>query len=88
MNNDQKKNVIAGKVLQGEVKSVKQKQTVIVGVESLSRHRLYKKAVKRTRRFAAHVDGMELAVGDVVLMREIKPISKTKHFLVYEKVSK
>lgn len=76
------------KVFSGLVVSAKTAKTVIVAVASSFRHPLYKKAVRRTRRFAAHNESFELVVGDKVQMRETKPISKTKHFVVIKKVSK
>lgn len=69
----------------GKVISIKMKQTVVVEVEHLSRHPLYKKTVKRTKHFAAHYEGSNVAVGDTVTIQETKPISKTKHFKVIEK---
>ncbi len=87
MNKDEKKTMV-GRVLEGEVVSAKTPKTVIVAVGISFRHPLYKKAVRRTRRFAADTGSMELTVGDHVRMRETKPISRTKHFVVFEKVSK
>ncbi len=72
----------------GMVKSTGMKQTVIVEVEHRTRHPLYKKTVKRTKNFAAHIEGIEVHVGDFVRIGETKPISKTKHFIVIAKVTK
>ena len=69
------------------VVSSKTPKTVIVAVQSSYRHPLYKKAVRRTRRFAAHNESFELVMGDKVKMRETKPVSRTKHFIVFEKVN-
>jgi len=76
-----------GKVFEGMVVSSKTPKTVIVAVQSSYRHPLYKKAVRRTRRFAAHNESFELVMGDKVKMRETKPVSRTKHFIVFEKVN-
>ena len=46
---------------------------------------MYRKAVRRTKRFAAHVVNMDLIVGDKVVMKEVPPISKTKHFLITQR---
>jgi small subunit ribosomal protein S17 len=78
--------VLKGKVLEGTVVSAKTPMTVIVAVTSVHRHPLYKKAVKRTKHFAAHNVDLSLAAGDVVVIQETKPISKTKHFKVVEKL--
>jgi small subunit ribosomal protein S17 len=77
----------AGKILTGVVMSVKNIKTVIVAVISSHRHPLYKKATRKTRRFAVHNESMTLAVGDTVRIQETKPISKTKHFIVLAKAS-
>lgn len=76
-----------GKIFEGVVVSSKTPQTVIVAVQTSFRHPLYKKAVRRTKRFAAHNKEFALAAGDKVKMREIKPISRTKHFIVFEKIT-
>jgi small subunit ribosomal protein S17 len=75
------------KVLMGKVVSAKTPNTVIVAVDHVTRHPLYKKAIRRTRRFAAHVEAMELVVGDTIEMKESKPISRTKRFIVVKKVN-
>ena len=69
----------------GKVVSIKMKHTVIVEVEHLTQHPLYKKTVRRTKHFAAHYEGNELSVGNTVTIAETKPISKTKHFIVVGK---
>lgn len=72
----------------GIVVSAKMKNTVVVKVEHATRHPLYKKMVKRTKNFSAHVEGMEIAEGEYVRIAETKPISKTKHFIVVAKTTK
>ncbi len=73
--------------MRGQVVSAKTAKTVVVAVQSQSRHPLYKKLVRRTRRFAAHNESMVLEIGDTVVIAETKPISRTKHFYVKEKVN-
>lgn len=70
------------RLINGIVASVKNKDTVIVEIVRMTRHPMYRKAVRRTKRFAAHVEKIELIVGDYVTMKEIPPKSKTKHFLI------
>lgn len=70
----------------GEVVSTKGAKMVIVAVERIRRHRLYKKAIRKTKRFAAHNESESLVVGDRVVITETKPISKTKHFRVVSKL--
>jgi small subunit ribosomal protein S17 len=79
--------IAKGKVLTGEVISAKTPMTVIVAVVSTHRHPLYKKDVKKTKHFAVHNTSLALAVGDKVTIREIRPVTKTKHFIVVEKVN-
>lgn len=72
----------------GTVVSVKMNKTVIVEMVHMFRHPLYRKAVKKTKHTAAHYEDMELSLGDTVKLLETKPISKTKHFRVIEKVTR
>jgi small subunit ribosomal protein S17 len=74
------------KILQGTVVSLKTAQTAKVSVSRLWQHPVYKKSVKRTKNYACHVEGIELQVGDEVLIQETTPISKTKRFKVIAKV--
>lgn len=75
------------KVLTGVVLSTKTEKTVIVGVTTTHRHPIYKKAVKKLKHFAAHNPTLVLSVGDTVTMGEVKPISKTKHYIILTKLS-
>ena len=72
----------------GIVISTSMKDTVVVEVIRLSKHPLYRKTIKRTKHFVAHVTDMVLAVDDKVTIAETKPISKTKHFIVISKLTK
>lgn len=72
----------------GIVISTSMTNTVVVSVERQTRHPMYRKAVKSTKHFVAHVEGIALAVGDWVRIGETKPISKTKHFIVLGKTTK
>jgi small subunit ribosomal protein S17 len=66
----------------GRVVSDKMQKTVIVAVESVRRHRLYHKAVKRTKRFKAHDAENACHVGDLVRIVEARPLSKEKSWRV------
>jgi small subunit ribosomal protein S17 len=70
----------------GKVVSIKMLHTVIVAVTQITKHPKYLKTIKKIKRFAAHNENMELAVGEKVKIVEIKPMSKTKHFKVTEKI--
>ena len=69
----------------GIVTSVGMQKTITVEVVHLFRHPLYKKAVKRHRKFAVHNEIEDIAVGDNVQIKETKPISKRVHFTVISK---
>ena len=68
----------------GVVVSDKMDRTIVVTVERASRHRLYRKVVRRTKRY--HVDDPEnrATLGDQVRIEECRPISKTKHWRLVE----
>lgn len=66
------------RVLQGVVVSDKMDKTVTVLVERRVMHPLYKKFIKRSKRYHAHDEANQHKVGDVVRICECKPISKTK----------
>ncbi|MBI3956198.1 30S ribosomal protein S17 [Candidatus Gottesmanbacteria bacterium] len=72
--------------LVGRVVSTKMTKTIVVEVVRTRAHPMYKKMVRRSRRFAAHNELPDLNVGDSVRIAEIKPMSKTKHFKVVEKL--
>jgi len=72
----------AGKVLVGTVVSDKMKDTVVVLVERYEKHPKYGKFVKHKKRFKAHDVGNTKKVGEKISIRETKPISKDKHFIV------
>lgn len=67
--------------MQGKIVSTKMNKTVIVEVERLVMHPMYKKRVKKTQRFAAHNE-IEVKLGDTVEIVSTKPYSKTKKFRV------
>jgi len=71
----------------GNVVSTKMNHTVVVEVMRTFAHPLYRKTVRKSRRFAAHNTLDAVAVGDVVLIKETIPLSKTKHFVVLKKLS-
>lgn len=76
------------KTLIGEVVSTKMQKTVVVLIERKFRHPFYRKVIIRHKKYKAHNENLELAVGDVVKIEETRPISKDKHFKVVEKLTK
>ncbi|MDA1316444.1 MAG: 30S ribosomal protein S17 [bacterium] len=76
------------KTFQGVVVSTSMMKTVVVEVERKFRHKLYQKVIKRSKRFNAHNELEGVAVGDEVAMQETRPLSKTKRFIIIEKITK
>ncbi|PIR59034.1 MAG: 30S ribosomal protein S17 [Candidatus Pacebacteria bacterium CG10_big_fil_rev_8_21_14_0_10_56_10] len=76
------------KTLQGTVTSLKNDHTATVTVSRRWQHPLYKKFVKRTKKYPCDYRHLELELGDTVSIRETRPISKTKRFKVLNKVSR
>ena len=70
------------RVLQGTVVSDKGDKTVIVKVERRFMHPLYKKYIRRSKRYAAHDENNSQKIGDSVRIRECRPISKSKRWEV------
>ena len=70
------------RILQGVVVSDKQDKTVVVSVERQVMHPVYKKFVKKSKKFAAHDEKNEFKEGDKVSIVESKPYSKTKTWTV------
>ena len=72
------------RVLQGIVVSDKNNKTVVVKVERRFTHPLFKKTVRRTKNYQAHDEANTCKVGDMVLIEESRPISKSKRWVVVE----
>ena len=70
------------RVLQGVVVSDKGDKTITVLVERRVMHPLYKKFIKRSKKYRAHDEANVHKVGDVVRIEETRPISKTKSWTV------
>ena len=68
----------------GKVVSDKMEKTVVVAVERLVQHPLYKKSVKQTVKFKAHDENNESHIGDTVEIVETRPLSKDKRWRVVE----
>ena len=72
----------------GVVVSAKQPRTVIVTVERLREHPIYRKVVRVRKRFAAHDDAGDVREGDLVRIQESRPYSATKRWRVVEVISR
>jgi small subunit ribosomal protein S17 len=72
----------------GTVVSNRMNKTVVVEVQSTSRHALYSKAVRREKKFYAHDEENSCRIGDVVKIAETRPMSKLKRWRVVEVVER
>ena len=70
------------RVLQGVVVGDKANQTITVLVERRIMHPLYKKFIKRTKKYHVHDQDNRCKVGDKVRIEECRPISKTKSWRI------
>jgi small subunit ribosomal protein S17 len=64
----------------GRVVSDRMDKTIVVSVERLARHRLYKRVIRLTTRFKAHDEANDARIGDTVLIEEARPMSATKRW--------
>jgi small subunit ribosomal protein S17 len=72
----------------GIVISDKMDKTVVVRVDRLVRHPTYKKYVRRRAKYTAHDENNACQLGDRVVLRETRPLSKTKRWRVSQIVEK
>ena len=70
------------RILQGVVVSDAMDKTVVVRVERRVMHPVYKKFIRRSKKYAAHDENNSFKVGDVVRIEECRPISKNKSWIV------
>ncbi len=68
------------RVLQGVVVADKAHKTIIVQVDRRIQHPLYKKFIRRSKKYMAHDETNTSKVGDRVQIRECRPLSKSKHW--------
>ena len=72
------------RVLQGVVVSDKSDKTVTVLVERRFMHPMYKKIIKRTKKYRVHDEDNRCKIGDKVRIEECRPLSKTKSWVVVQ----
>ena len=76
------------RILQGVVVSDKNDKTVVVRVERRFSHPLFKKTVRRSKKYHAHDEANAAKTGDIVRIQECSPISKNKRWtLIAEQAS-
>ncbi len=73
------------RILQGVVVSNKMDKSIVVRVEKYVKDKLYKKFVKKSKKYIAHDENGVFKEGDAVKIQETKPISKNKSWIVLDK---
>ncbi len=76
-----------GKVFIGEVVSDKMTNTIVVSLDYTSRHPMYKKIVKKNKKLYSE-NNLTAKIGDIVRIRECRPLSKTKRFTTVDIIKK
>ncbi|GAB3012209.1 30S ribosomal protein S17 [Bowmanella dokdonensis] len=76
------------RTLQGRVVSNKMDKSIVVAIERRVKHPIYGKFIKRTTKLHAHDENNECNIGDIVTIRECRPLSKTKNFTLVNVVEK
>lgn len=74
------------KILKGVVVSDKMAKTVVVKVDELKKHPRYGRYYKSSKRYKAHDENNEFHIGDKVMIKETRPLSKDKSFVVLKKL--
>ncbi|SEG01769.1 30S ribosomal protein S17 [Nitrosomonas ureae] len=74
------------RTMSGKVISDKMDKTVTVLVERRLMHPLYGKFITRSKKYHAHDEINQYSIGDIVLLEECRPLSKTKNWKVIDKV--
>ncbi len=77
-----------GRTLTGRVTSNKMDKTITVAIERLVKHPVYGKYVRRTTKLHAHDEHNECREGDVVTIRQCRPLAKTKAWTLVEVVER
>ncbi len=72
----------------GRVVSNKMNKTIVVVVETLKKHRIYKRTYKQSKRFYAHDEENTCQIGDMVRIEESRPLSKMKRWMLVEIVKR
>ena len=70
------------RIMQGVVVSDKTEKTIVVNVERKFPHSLYKKFIKRSKRYHVHDKDNQFKMGDIVKIQECRPLSKSKRWEV------
>ncbi len=72
------------KIFEGTIVSLKMNKTAVVEVVRKKPHPLYKKLLKRSKKYKTDTGSLEIKIGDKVRIAQTRPISKEKHFRIIE----
>ena len=75
------------RILTGTVVSSNKNKTIVVKVTRRVQHKLYKKIIKRAKKYHAHDESNIFKKGDIVTIEETRPISKLKSWIVQENIT-
>ena len=73
------------KLQSGVVVSNNMDKSIVVKVERKVKHPIYKKTIKRSKKFVTHDENNECKIGDLVEIAECRPLSKRKRFRLYKR---
>ncbi|MFU2082443.1 30S ribosomal protein S17 [Gallibacterium anatis] len=76
------------RTVQGKVISDKMEKSFTIAIERMVKHPIYGKFIRRTTKLHVHDENNEAKVGDIVEIRECRPISKTKSWILVRVVEK
>jgi len=76
------------RTMQGYVVSNKMEKSIVVAIERIVKHPIYGKFIKRTTKLHAHDEENECGIGDIVTIRECRPLSKTKSWTLVAVIKK
>lgn len=82
---DIKKNI---RIKQGRVVSNKMDKSIVVAIERIIKHPIYGKYIKRTTKIHAHDENNACNIGDLIEIKECRPISKTKSWILIRIIEK
>ena len=73
------------KLQRGVVVSNKMDKSIVVRIERKIKHPIYKKTIKRSKKYVAHDEKNECQIGDLVQIAECRPLSKRKRYRLYKR---
>lgn len=76
------------RTLQGRVISNKMQKSAVVAIQRFVKHTIYEKFIKRTTKLHIHDEKNECSIGDLIEIKESRPISKTKSWILVRIVKK